>query len=83
MNPKAKPRGLSLSNVVDHNDTRGANVSYDFPNSWANGRVTFLFTIVGLIIQMVIYLFYTTKLIMLDAIIFLLDHSIRDKDPCT
>ena len=27
---------------------------YDFSNSWANERVTFLFTIVGFIIQIVI-----------------------------
>ena len=55
MNVEAKPRRLSLSNALNHDETRGTSVSYDYLNSWANERVTFLFTIVGLIIQIVIY----------------------------
>ena len=47
---------------LEHDQTRGTCVSYDFSNSWANWRVAFLFPIVGLIIQMVIELF-ATKLI--------------------
>ena len=54
MNVVTKPRRLYLSNVSGHDETRGTNVSYDFSNSWANRRVTFLFTIVGLFIQIVI-----------------------------
>ena len=58
-------------------------LTYHFSNSWTKGRVTFLFTIVGLIIQIVILLFFTTKLILFEVkteifhkvvIIFLLDH---------
>ena len=58
MNVEARPRRLSLSKV----QTRGTSVSYNCSNSWANRRVTFLFTVVELIIQMVIYLF-ATKLV--------------------
>ena len=54
MNVEANPRRSSLSNVLDHDETRGTSVSYDFSNSWANGKVTFLFTIVGLIFLIVI-----------------------------
>ena len=39
---------------LDHDRPHGTSVSYDFSNLWANRRVTFLFTIVGLIIQIVI-----------------------------
>ena len=35
-------------------------------NSLANRKVTFLFTIVGFIIQMAIYLFFTTELIVFE-----------------
>ena len=48
--------------------------------SWANERVAVLFTIVGLIIQMFIYLFFTTKMIEFEikdwnsVIIFLVAH---------
>ena len=54
MNVEAKPRRLSLSNVFRHDEARRTSVSYDCSNSWANEKVTSLFTIVGLIIQMVI-----------------------------
>ena len=54
MNVEAKPRRLSLSNVSEHDQTRGTSVLYDFSNLLANGRVAVLFTTVGLIIQMVI-----------------------------
>ena len=36
MNVEAKRRML-----LDHDELRGTSVSYDFSNSWANGRVTF------------------------------------------
>ena len=39
---------------LNHDEIRGTSVSFDFLNSWANGRITFLFTIVGLIIEIVI-----------------------------
>ena len=52
---------------LDHDETRGTSVSYDFSNSWANGRVTFLFTIVRLNIQIVIKLFFTTKSIVFEV----------------
>ena len=39
---------------LDHDETGGASVSYDFSISWEKRSVTFLFTIVGLIIQIVI-----------------------------
>ena len=39
---------------LEHDQTHGASVAYPFSNSWANGRVPFLFTIVALILQMVI-----------------------------
>ena len=41
MNVEAKPRHLSLSNVLDHDETRGTSVSHDFSDSWANRRVAF------------------------------------------
>ena len=40
MNVEEKPRRLSLSNVFDHDERRGTSASYDFSNSWTNGRVT-------------------------------------------
>ena len=52
---------------LDHDEIRGTSVSYDFSNSWANRRVHLLFTIVGLIIQIVIQLFFTTKLIVFEV----------------
>ena len=66
--------------LLDHDETCGMSVSYDFSNSWANKRVTFLFMIVGLIIQIVIWLIFTKKLIVFKlrlefyVIILLLDH---------
>ena len=54
MNVEAKLRRLSFSNVLDHDETRGTSVSYDFSYSRANQRATFLFTIAGLIIQIVV-----------------------------
>ena len=49
---------------LEHDQTHVTSVSYDFSHSQANRRVTvtFLFTIVGVIIEMVIQLF-ATKLI--------------------
>ena len=65
---------------LDHDETCGMGVSYDFSNLWANLRVNFLFTIVGLVIQIVTELFFTTKLIVFKlrlefyVIIYLIDH---------
>ena len=41
MNVEAKPGRLSLFMFLDHDKKRGTRVSYDFLNSWANGRVKF------------------------------------------
>ena len=54
---------------LDHDETRETNVSYAFSNSWTNKRVTSLFTIVGLIIEIVIQLFFTTKLTVFEGTI--------------
>ena len=40
---------------------------FNFSNSWANRRVTFLFKIVGLVIQIVIKLLFTAKLIVFEV----------------
>ena len=61
------PRRSSLSNVLDCDETRGMSVSFHFTYSRANRRATFLFTIVGLIIQIVTQLLFTTKLIVLKV----------------
>ena len=45
---------ISFRMFLDLDETRGSSVSYDLSNSWANWRVSFLFTIVGLIIQIFI-----------------------------
>ena len=65
----------------DHDETHGMSISFTFSNSWANERVTFLFTIVRLVTQNVFLVILTTKLIVfkvntgiLYVIIFLLDH---------
>ena len=52
---------------LDHDETHKTSMSYDFSNSRTNGRVIFLFIIVGLVIQMVIQLFFTPKLIVFEV----------------
>ena len=59
-------RHLSSCDTKDHDETRGTSVSHDFSSSWANRRVTLLITIVGLTIQIVIQLFFKTKLIVFE-----------------
>ena len=44
MNVEAKPRRLSLLNVLEHDETPGTNVSYDFSDSWSNKRASFVFS---------------------------------------
>ena len=39
---------------LEHDQTRRTSVSYDFSNSWANGRGAFLFIIVRLTIHMIV-----------------------------
>ena len=47
MKIEAKPRRLSLSNVLEHDQTRGTSALYDF--STEEQECGFLFSVVGLI----------------------------------
>ena len=43
MNAEVKPRHLSLSMFLEHDQTLGKSVSNDFSNLWVNGTVVCLF----------------------------------------